>query len=187
MYTAENRIAVAIAACGNRAVQTNAILSPSNTFESRLDWSWIGENSQFDALVAELFQTNSGTMSRDLHARVARYSQKLGPKELVATVVETKQLAKSLAFLSTIGVEIGTGTKIVLAENLGKGVLGMAKDGTIYIAREAFAQGTARLAGTIFEEWAHVKYDFLDCSRGFQNWLIDKIISVGQEKNGEPL
>jgi hypothetical protein len=111
--------------------------------------------------------------------------ERMGPLELIPTKVEQIQMTRAIEFLSTIGVEIKT--PVLLATNLGEGIVGLYRDKKIYISKLAFAKGTKYLAGTLLEEWAHAEMKQFDYSREFQNWLIDKIISIGEEKNGEPL
>ena len=176
-----------IVGCGNRQIMTRFILPMADSYEKGINWAGAPDNEIFDGLVSDLFKSNAGRMNRSLWVRVERAKAKTGPKVLQMSQVEAKQLAKAIVFLhQTIGID-PTGFEIVLAENLGKGVMGLAKAKTMYIAREAFQQGTKRLAGTVFEEWAHLEHGFADYSQEFQNWLIDKVMSLGEEKAGEPL
>ena len=39
----------------------------------------------------------------------------------------------------------------------------------------------------MLEEVCHLKYGYADESREFQNFLIDKLVSLGEEMEGEPL
>ena len=76
---------------------------------------------------------------------------------------------------------------VVFTEYLGEGILGMAKNETIYISRLTLNQGTKMLAGTLMEEYFHLKYKLQDCTYTMQNFLIDRIMTIGEELIGEPL
>jgi len=43
------------------------------------------------------------------------------------------------------------------------------------------------VASTLLEEWVHNYHRCADFDRNMQSWLFDKILSIGEEINGEPL
>ena len=69
-----------------------------------------------------------------------------------------------------------------------EGGCGRAKDGLITLSVDCFDKGTKFLASTIFEEYVHCKYGFQDESRQLQEFLFDRIVTMGEEYvTGEPL
>ena len=62
--------------------------------------------------------------------------------------------------------------------------LGLAKDGTIYISNKLFNMGKREIAVTIMEENEHLKTNFKDCTRAFQQHWINLFISEKEERFG---
>ncbi len=103
------------------------------------------------------------------------------------STVEAKQLARAIAFAESIGFPVQE-YSVRVFETLGKSVLGKAENGQIKIARQAFSLGgTKMVAATLIEEFIHLYYDLHDCTREFQDFLLCKIVSMGEEINEEPL
>jgi hypothetical protein len=65
----------------------------------------------------------------------------------------------------------------------------MAEDETILrISKECFDKGTKFVASTLLEELVHCHYGLHDESRALQTWLLDRIVTMGEEYvSGEPL
>ncbi|WP_020473619.1 hypothetical protein [Zavarzinella formosa] len=107
-------------------------------------------------------------------------SQPLTPAKL--TNVQQKQLDKAMAFVGKIGFGDDLERYPASVVNwLGDGVYGMAKDGTILLAKDIFDKGTKFLASTIIEEFVHNHYDLRDVSRELQTWLFDRLVTMGEE------
>ena len=70
---------------------------------------------------------------------------------------------------------------------MGEGILGKAEQGKIYLSPQAFDQGTKILAGTLWEEYLHLTALFEDGTRNFQNYLINKCMSLAELLQGEPV
>ncbi len=100
--------------------------------------------------------------------------------------VDKKRLAKATEFLSRLGWDV-TKYPIIVSENIGEGVMGRAHEGKIYIAQRTFMMGTKMLAGTLLEEYIHLKTGMGDCERSMQNWLFDALMSMGEQVTGEVL
>ena len=43
------------------------------------------------------------------------------------------------------------------------------------------------IAGTLIEEFGHLRENLSDNSRAMQNWLINRLVSIGEELKGESL
>lgn len=111
----------------------------------------------------------------------------ISPDQIVLTKVQVQMLEKALTFVATIGFQVRDVYPIIFVESLGDGVLGLAKDDKIYIAERVLHQGTKALASTLIEEYLHLKQGYKDCTYEMQTFLFDKIVSLGEEMNGEPL
>lgn len=100
--------------------------------------------------------------------------------------INARRFEKAMNFLRDIGFDPAA-YPIIVIDHLENGLLGMAKDGKIYITMQAFEMGTKYLAGTILEEVVHLSRGVQDCTREMQNVLIDVIVSLGENIHGEPL
>jgi hypothetical protein len=107
------------------------------------------------------------------------------PPRIDLSPVEQKQLDKARAFLVKLNHEIVD--EVYPVESLGSNALGAVLHGKIIITREAFRQGTKRLAGTLLEEHIHIHKGYRDYSVEFQYYTIDLIITLGEEAQGEPI
>jgi hypothetical protein len=66
-------------------------------------------------------------------------------------------------------------------------VLGLSTNNKVFLSKEAFAQGTKIVAGTLYEELLHHETRMADMTRSLQNYLINKIMSMYEENTGEPM
>lgn len=100
--------------------------------------------------------------------------------------VQLKMVEKAKSFLAKMDINVDD-FPINFVSGLGDGVMGRALDGEIYISEMSFQLGTKQLAGTLMEEWVHIKTGCADFDRTMQNWLFDRIITLGENINGEPI
>jgi hypothetical protein len=106
--------------------------------------------------------------------------------EFTLSEVQEKQALRAKAFLMAMDLPVDE-YPIKYVTGLGDGVMGQALDGTIYISEMPFNMGTKQLASTLMEEWVHLKTGCADFDRRMQNWLFDKILTLGENINGEPI
>lgn len=168
---------------------TDILLAADDVFEHNLDFSDLSNYSdEFLDGVAQLQRTCTTRLniSAVLGLHKTRPNSMPEPEPMSLTALETRRFVKAVDFLSSIGIDI-SGYPIIFTEFLGEGILGQAKNEKIYISRIPFNQGTKMLAGTIMEEYFHLKYKFNDCTYEMQNFLIDKIMTIGEQLTGEPL
>lgn len=76
---------------------------------------------------------------------------------------------------------------IIVAETLGPGIFGMARNDTIYLAKTVVDRGGRFLVSTILEERLHLSHNFLDESRGFQDFLLDMAVAFAEAAHGAEL
>lgn len=99
------------------------------------------------------------------------------------TDAQQKDLATALGVLERRFPDIRS-VPLIPVSTLGAGVYGLARRGKMYIALRCFEAGLTQLIGTIFEEYSHVTKDFRDESRDFQNYLINLVAIMLEEKHG---
>jgi hypothetical protein len=109
-------------------------------------------------------------------------------EEATLSVVQQKQLDKCLAFCRSIGYA-SDDYKIRIIETLGPTVMAKAlrDHDTIILSKQCFDKGTKYLASTLIEEVIHLREGLDDETRSMQTYLFDRIISMGEELQGEPL
>jgi len=99
---------------------------------------------------------------------------------------EQSQYIRAVDFLTALGYPIDK-FKVVFVVNLGESTMAYVEAGAMYLSSVLFDKGTKYLAATIFEEYVHLQYGFEDCSRGMQNFLFEKFISLAETMKGETL
>lgn len=109
----------------------------------------------------------------------------LAPAEMILTNTQQAMLDRAIEICQRFGFDIDY--EVMMVESLGSGILGMAEEGRIYISHMAFDKGTKCVAGTLIEEYAHLKYELADCTRDLQDFLLDRMMSLMEENMGEPI
>jgi len=139
----------------------------------------------------------TGALASDRVAKVNQTALKVwrektrstvAPRAIELTAVQQRSLDRALDFCTKIGFPVRGSYPIRVVEALGSETLGLAMDDTIFVAERAFQMGGAKqVAATLIEEYVHLRHGHLDCTRGMQNFLFEKLVSVGEELAGEPL
>lgn len=168
-----------------------AVLAEKGSCEYSLDYSGQVPSDNFVTTVAVLARGHDSRLSRSaLEAvRVWRMEVLNDPdKPMPLNEVEEKALVKAVDFCRGLGYAVDDYT-IIPSEFLGDNVLGQADrtNQRIYLSRQAFQMGTKTLAGTLIEEYLHIKHNLSDESRALQNFLLDALVSLGERIKGEPL
>jgi hypothetical protein len=110
----------------------------------------------------------------------------LAPARTTLVGVESEIMTKAVRFCHELGFDVDA-YPIVVTDALGPNILGMAENERIYVSRLALMQGTKRVAGTLIEEFIHLRYSYEDETRAMQEFLLDRLVSVGEQMKGEPL
>lgn len=192
-WSAKALLAEALLKCNDERLLRDVLTAPKNTFEAKLDyagWHWSKHPSAaflqvVGKAIANGAVTNINHTALEVWKDVTR--QQVRPREVDLTTVQAKALERALVFCSRIGFPIRDAYPIRVAESLGDGTLGLAYEDTIFIAERVFHQGTKQLAATLIEEYLHLRHKLKDESRELQTYLFDRIVSLGQELQGEPL
>jgi hypothetical protein len=98
------------------------------------------------------------------------------------TPSESKLLTEAIKILAGIGSEVDPGA-IHISDRLPNDVLGLQARGKIFLSGSLFPSGLTRVVGTLFEEHQHLAGGYADCTRRFQNFLIDTIATLALEKS----
>jgi hypothetical protein len=176
-------------ACGHAPDQIlrEILVAPKDNLEHDMEFmSWHEYPDTFYKTLGELAKDRALFLNRTaMNVLREKFPEEWNPPVLSLTRVQAAMLTRALAFARTLGYDISQ--EIIPTDALGTGILGLARDGKIYLAKEALDQGTKRVAGTLIEEHLHITKNFRDCSREFQNYLLDRLVSLGEELRGEPV
>lgn len=189
-YEPPFRIARAILRINDEAMVREIVTAPEGAFEHDLDFDgWSTEPSPaFLAVVGRL--VNSGFTDINRTARKVwekKQSKTFAPALVALTDVQRKALARATEFCVRIGFPVAE-YPIKVVRSLGTDTLGLAHDGTIFVAERTFhLGGSKQIAVTLIEEFVHLRHGYQDCERPMQNFLFERMVSLGEELVGEPL
>jgi len=188
-YSVKMLIAKALFQCENREVIANALLAPKNSFEHLLDfdrYSIESATQAFKETLAACYKTHRAKLGPYAKLAVKRIRPDLlVPPSVTLTRVQESMLQRSREMLASLGYTIEAPVHVV--SDLGANIYGTVIADAIYISLRAFEVGTKCVCGTLLEEHLHITKGYDDCSRDFQNFLLDKVISLGEELRGEAL
>ena len=157
-------------------------------FEHDLDVPAYGNPGEaFGAAARQISLGAETTRANPAAQKFARESKIRDMKEgdgMELSELQDQMLQKAIRLLEAGGFDVRA-FPIICCDMLGPNIHGLAKDGKIFLAASAFDKGTRELAATIFEEWAHLRSGSGDCTRNFQNWLIDRILILTEQNAGE--
>jgi hypothetical protein len=160
--------------------------SPTGSFESSLDLDgWTTPGELFLSTVGELGFRDCTNQSAFKVFKKHRKTM-LQPDAMPLNKVETMQLERAVRFCKFMGYTLHD-YEIVVTNDLEENTWGRAYEGRIYINRSAFAHGTKVVAGTLIEEYIHLRHKLDDESRALQNHLLNALVSMGELAMGEPV
>lgn len=190
-YALRIDIACGIARCTDRDILHNVLAEAEGFYEAEFSFPpALPCSEEFDQACEDLCASLNMRANRSARERAWQAKRdRLSPDASVElTPIERAKLDRATAPLRRVlGEERFGRYPIVVVDSLGTGVLGLAKDKKIVLARGAFARGTREVAATLFEEYAHLDSGHVDESREFQNYLIDQFLTVTETAIGEPL
>lgn len=165
------------------------IMAPTGTFEGQIGFNTTAApGDTFKKVVKACFDKNPVTTNNSAYMMCRSHDKvAFAPKPYKLSVVQNKSLERAIAFVKGMGCDIDK-YPIYICEDLGESTLALALHECIWIGARVFELGGAKmLASTLFEEYLHLAKGFRDESRGMQQYLFDRIISMQEEANGEPL
>ena len=177
--------------CGsqNSEIIKTVVTAPKGTAEHALDFEGVEPSQSFLAVVSELARAFDSRLSRSaLKVAQVWVMDQLhdGAAPMRLSDLEKARLDKAADFCERVGFAVRD-YPIIVSEFLGEEVLGRAHEGKIYVSKRAMMMGTKMLAGTLIEEFIHLRHQLYDETRTMQNFLMDTIVSLGEQITGEPL
>jgi hypothetical protein len=161
-----------------------------DAFEGSLDFNWssVAPSESLKAALHSLNRHRAAEINPTaLYVYKTRVHDDLSEIETFAPdAVQAQQLARAMEFAKFLGFAVDD-YQVVLIERLGKHLYGAARDGKIYITRNAFDAGTKIVAGTLIEEFVHLREGFKDETRALQDYLLNKVVTLGERLQGKPL
>jgi len=188
-WSAKNKIRkMFLHECRDRHILEAVLTAKKETLEGQIDWAGtFQEPSEFFVeTVQRLMDTDMAVVNLTA-IRACKGKITEVPRQVVAlNKLQSLMLDKAKAFLLEIGHDVQE--PIVVLESLGdRDIHGLAKGKVIYLPLVLFEKGTKYVASTLLEEHLHCKHGFLDESRDFQTYLLDRIITMGEMMRQEPL
>lgn len=182
----QRQIAKDIVECLDENFLRSWLIQPKLSFEHQLDLDHSHTPSKvFLEVVGDLHKTRRHDINPSA-VLIWERTQVIVIETFEPTKVQQRMLEKAIEFIKTLGHDV-TEFPINCVTALGKGILGEAKNGQIYLTRRVFEMGTKQVASCLLEEFIHLKLGYADHSYDMQNFLFDTIISLREELNGEPL
>lgn len=161
--------------------------APSDSFEAKVDLDayWPEPTEVFLRTVERVgFRGCANASALKVYKKHRR--QVLQPDATPLNRIEEKQLASAVDFCAWARYPVSE-YEIVVTADLGENIWGRAYEGRIYLNRSAFAAGTKIVAGTLIEEFIHLRHHLRDESRDLQNHLLNALVGMGELAGGEPL
>ena len=191
-YTLDDILEKAIISSSDTDFIRRCLTSGELTHEGQLDYDGGYYGVELGEAFKEVCADLLARMPSNVNKKAIRYYQnRTNTKEDLSpctiTRVQQMQLDKAVAFVTKLGCTHLDFYPVTVVRWIGQGIHGLAKDGRIYIGAECFDRGTKYVASTLYEEYTHCHHGFDDCSRSMQTHLFDRIITMGEEINGEPL
>lgn len=108
------------------------------------------------------------------------------PKEFPLSPTQLSAYTKAVAFCESLGFPISD-IPVKFIKSLGPNVYGLARGKEIFITEITFDKGTKFLASTLIEEFIHVQFNYHDFTREFQDFILNRLVSFGEQIKGEVL
>jgi hypothetical protein len=189
-FYADSKISAALQASKNTGVISRVVVAdPQRAFDGSLCYSTGLETSEeFRKIVVEHIRK----FTPMLNSTAKSLCQKGNLEDILKgevfqlDAVDALRLQNCIKFCKKIGFNVDE-FPLRVTTFLGDGVLGRAEGDTIYLSKRVFLMGSKMVAGTLIEEYLHLKHGVKDCSREMQNFLFDSIVSLGERITKKPL
>lgn len=194
VHLAHMAIARSVALCEDKQFIKEWLSAPRDSFEHKLDLGVVQERPSKAFLDAAEEVARQVELPCNLAVRglLARYREDPGIQPAMLTAAQDRQMQEAKAIVHAMGYDISK-SPVIVVEHLGVGRLGTVLNKAIVLSKRAFDMGVKTVAGTLLEEHLHLEYQFQDCSRDFQNYLVDRLVTLAVDgveavgKTGEPL
>jgi hypothetical protein len=177
-FYARWRIRDAILASDDPAFVEAFVTAPPGSFEAGLD---VSDGDPGDVFMRVVRETTTKLIANDSVFSVFRKKtrgEKKEPERLEPSPDEDAMLAKARVVCAELGLPAAD-YPVYVTDDLDDHVLGCVwNNETIFLARRTFLRGQNQVTGTLLEELVHRHLLLPDESRGMQNWLIDRLVSL---------
>ena len=148
--------------------------------EMDIHWPGIRPSEEFMAVTRRVAEDTSRPLNSSAMKTYREHAPAPRPIEAEMTDLEHQSLTRAIEFCKSIGYAVDD-YPIKVVDSLGPNTMGQVDkdDRVILLARMAFRMGDTHLAGTLVEEWAHLKFDLVDCTRTMQNWILENLMTMG--------
>lgn len=188
-FEVDNKISAAMAAAPSEAYLREVLVKDDFSKEGKTRVSEHRKPSKaFFEAVEKLSADRTVQVNHSATTIYKKHKEvRAAPRPHTMSDVERRMLDRAVRFASDIGFPVSD-YPIEIVSALGTDTLAMAADGKITLAQRAFNMGTKYVAGTLIEEFCHLRHGYGDCTRSFQNFLIDQLVTMGETyKWKEPL
>lgn len=174
LYTIGSKIGMAMVKHVKDKSLIRRIVTNKTTWEAKVpdyDWEW---SAEFSEVVKELWESSPTLLNDKIQKLVRQRLKDVGFKMLERTEDMDIMIQNAQDFLAKAGYPVEANIKVV--DNGDDNNIAFAFGGEIHLTSRSFDKGMYYLVTTLFEESAHCKgHD--DCSRSFQNYLIEELIT----------
>jgi hypothetical protein len=158
------------------------LLMNDKAWEGKADFTSITE---FSPIFLDTVEKHSDNWECNNSAKRVLWAHRPRPDPIPKTIklddLDAKAFRSAWEICQTMDPDFDLDPKKVhFVPTLGTGALGEYKNGKVFIAREAFNGGEAIVAGTLYEEWVHLKHQHPDESRVLQNFFLNRLVAVAQ-------
>lgn len=184
---ADFSVARSIAACTDKSIIEQVIVVPRSYYEASL-WGYsMSPSKEFMEAYQELSRQRLGDLTEYATTVYKTHESKLPlPDPVKLTSIQEKQLKRAVEFCRKLGWSVDD-YPIIVVPHARKGLLALADAGRIVLTTALFDAGTKTVASALYEEYLHLKYNFLDESRELQTYLFNQVIGLGEQLLNEPI
>jgi len=179
-WGATTAIGEAIVTMTDRHVLKQILLAdPECYFEGNIIFTQHGKKAgeTFYSVVEELHTSpDSGRLNKSALKLLNKSREsKQGPRVFELNAQQNIMLAEAYTAIENLGLIGVRETRLIPVESLGSERIGLADNGSIWLARRAFTQGLTYLVSVLIEEYLHITQGFEDESREFQNFILNML------------
>lgn len=181
------KIMHSIVASENPDFIERALLAGPDYYEHLLDFNVIPQHVS----VSDIFKDVCGAIirkkPRTFNESVVRFYERITNTKVALfkiplTKLQQQQLEKAKKVIAALGYEYELSLyPINCVAWLGQDTLAQASGNQIYLSKQAFEKGTKDLAATLFEEFVHCHFGYIDESRALQTFLFEKVITLTEQ------
>jgi len=158
-------------------IQHLPAIANEKMYENQLSADYCTPSDDFNKACAYLNKHHQSMplWARDAYNRSRPFDEQV--EHFKPNRFQKTQLKKAYNILQLCSCPIDPQT-VVCCSSLPEDVIGLYKNGTIYITKEAFERGFMVLLGTLYEEWVHLTTRVEDGTIRMQNTLVDKVANL---------